>query len=368
MDQLRTLLAVHEEGTALGAARLLGREQSSIQKQLDTMNRNLGELCGEPLVRKRGRGERVQFTVAGEALADVARGTLGEWLEGLRNARAGQGRTLAVGSTRYTLGYLLNAVERVSDQFTRGGVELRMAHVRTGSLLAKLRSGELDLVCGSVVTRDAAEDDPLDGIEVMEWRRSGLALVTNLDETELPARPMTVRALATSPLVVSADGLISDFLRGWFGDGYRERMEIAAEIDSVPYGFELLRSGVLRASMLVTEGIGEAVSEGWMTEAHGLRTLRLVEDVGPRQRVLVGAFTRRGARADLGSAHPLNQLWSALIREDVRWRASALEPAALGAASAVVRASAGPHRPAGVPAADTLDAGGDARPGGTSER
>lgn len=39
-DQLRTLVLVAETGSALSAARVLGREQSSVQKQLDTLNRS----------------------------------------------------------------------------------------------------------------------------------------------------------------------------------------------------------------------------------------------------------------------------------------------------------------------------------------
>lgn len=321
MDQLRTLVAVYEEGSALAAARLLGREQSSVQKQLDTMNRNLGELCGEPLLLKGGRGERVRFTTAGETLVGVARRTLGDWTEGLRAARAGAGFSLSVGSTRYTLGYLLNAVERMDGQFNRDGVELRMKHVRTHSLLHQLRSRELDIVCGSVLLSEAEEGE-LDDVDVMEWRRSGLALVTNLADEELPAVPVTVRGLPHTPLVLSADGLIPDFLRGWFGSGYRERLDITAEIDSVHYGFQLLRSGVLRASMLVTEGIGEAVVDGLLPEATGLRTLPLVPDLGPRQHVLVGAFARSGEREAHGPTHPLSALWEALAGESSRYRAS----------------------------------------------
>ncbi|WP_347178590.1 LysR family transcriptional regulator [Streptomyces iconiensis] len=319
MDQLRTLLAVHEEGTALAAARLLGREQSSVQKQIDTLNRKLGEHCGEPLLRKRGRGERVQFTATGEALARLARGTLDEWRGSLDSARRRSGRTLMVGSTRYTLGYLLDAVEQVNDRLARDDVELRIAHVRSGSLLEKLRSRELDLVCGSVLTSasaGAAENEArFEGYEVMEWRRSGLSLVTNEPASQLPGDTAGVRALATMPLVVSADGIIPDFLRGWFGADYRRRMRIAAEIDSAHYGFELLSSGVLYGSMLVTQGIGEAIAEGRLPEARGLRTLRLVEDMGPSLRVLVGAFRRRDPGAG-GPGHPVSLVWEALLRRN----------------------------------------------------
>jgi DNA-binding transcriptional LysR family regulator len=335
MDQLRTLLAVHEEGTALGAARRLGREQSSIQKQLDTMNRKLGEHCGEPLLRKRGRGERVQFTRTGEELATLARGTLDGWREGLDAARRRRGRSVRVGSTRYTLGYLLNAVEQVNDRFTQDGVELTMAHVRSGTLLEKLRSHELDLVCGSILvsasagaaeTRAAADPDArFAEYDVMEWRRGGFCLATNQPDDDLPpdsrsgSRGVSVRSIPRLPLVVSSDGLIPDVLRGWFGPEYRRRMRISAEIDSAHYGFELLNSRVLYGSMLVTQGIGEAIAEGRLPEAQGLRTLPLIEDMGPGQRVLVGAFRRRDPEGH-SPGHPVSLLWEELARRHARIR------------------------------------------------
>ncbi|AXK37801.1 LysR family transcriptional regulator [Streptomyces armeniacus] len=326
MDQLRTLLAVYDTGTALSAARLLGREQSSVQKQLDTLNRNLGSLYGEPLVLKRGRGRNVRFTGTGEALVELARSTLNDWLDGMHANHHRLARTLSIGSTRYTLGYLLNAVELVNDGFEQDGVELKMSHVRTGDLLDRLRSGELDLACGSVLTTEDDEDDRLADFEVLEWRRSGLSLVTNLDGPQLPGSRLGVTELPKVPLVVSSRGLISGFLKGWFGDEYRRTLNVAAEIDAVHYGFDLLRSGAVRGCMLVTEGIGEAVAEGWLPEASGLRTAELVDDSARRSRVLVGVFARRGERVRHGPDHPLSQLWDALARVDSSWRAEMGEP------------------------------------------
>ncbi|MEU8826371.1 LysR family transcriptional regulator [Streptomyces sp. NPDC048636] len=319
MDQLRTLLAVHEAGTALGAARLLGREQSSVQKQLDTLNRNFGVVCGEPLVLKRGRSQKVLFTATGESLAELARGTLSDWQESVHDCRRRLGGRLVVGSTRYTLGFLLNAVALVTEDFGRRGVELKVEHVRTRDLLERLDSKELDLVCGSVFTR-AGHDGRLDGFEVMEWRRSGLSLITNLGPEELPGPSMPVRRLPELPLAVSADGLIPGFLRGWFGGRYRQELHIAAEIDTVQYGLELLASGVLRGCVLVTQGIGEAVADGRLQAGAGLRTLELEDDIGPELEVLVGVFVRAGERAAQDDAHPLNVLWGALAGENARWR------------------------------------------------
>ncbi|MFI0775710.1 LysR family transcriptional regulator [Streptomyces sp. NPDC021212] len=322
MDQLRTLVVVHETGTALGAARALGREQASVQKQLDTMNRNFSELCGEPLVLKQGRGKNVLFTGTGTALVELARGTLGDWMNGIHSSRRRLGRSLMVGTTRFTLGYLASARERVAEEFRERGIDLRVGHVRTRDVLAKLRTKEIDLVCGSVVTRPADESASreLDAFDVMEWRRSAVSLVTNLPVDELPGPAVERGELATLPLVVSASGVMAGVLRTWFGADYRETLRIAAEIDNVNYGLELLRSGVVRGCMLVTEGVADAAGDPQAAYARGLRPVELVHDTGPKPEVLLGAFTRRGERAGYDAGHPLNLLWNALELEKERWR------------------------------------------------
>ena len=154
----------------------------------------------------------------------------------------------------------------------------------------------------------------------MEWRRSGLSLVTNLGAGELPGPSVAVSALPGVPLAVSADGLIPGFLRGWFGGRYRQELDIAAEIDTVQYGLELLSSGVLNGGVLVTQGIGDAVADGRLRTGAGLRTLELADDLAPELDVLVGVFVRAGERAAQDDGHPLNVLWNALAGENARWR------------------------------------------------
>lgn len=132
LDQLRTLV-VHETGTALGAARVLGREQSSVQKQLGTMNRNFGELCGEPLVRKQGRGVNVF----------VHRDRKGAG--GSREPHAGD---LAGRDARMPAEARANPDRRDHPVHPRLS---EMVHVRTRNLLEKHASRQVDLVCGSVL-------------------------------------------------------------------------------------------------------------------------------------------------------------------------------------------------------------------------
>src|SRR2546423_14882181 len=99
MDQLRTLLAVHEAGSPLRAARLLGREHSSVRKQLDTLNRTFQQLCGEALVVKQGRGQDYLFTPTGQAIVVVARQTFADWLAGISDRRRRLGASLTVATT-----------------------------------------------------------------------------------------------------------------------------------------------------------------------------------------------------------------------------------------------------------------------------
>jgi DNA-binding transcriptional LysR family regulator len=307
MDQLRSLLVVHRTGSALRAARALGREQSSVQKQLDTLNRNFRELCGESLVQKTGRGKDVLFTPTGEALVELAQRTLGNWLSEIQEAGRRLGTTLTVGTTRYMLDALAGAWQAVADEFRRREVELKVVHIRTKDIWAALDGKEVDLVCGSVVT---AEDAHPAGYDVLEWRRGGLGVLTNLPQRELPGSALDVAQLPDLALVVPADGLIADFLRGWFGADYRARLSVAAEIDEIQYGLSLLRSGLVHGCMLVTSGFAAAADAG-ANDGAGLRVLELGNASLPRLQRLVGVFARSAERAAYAPSHPLNLLWDA---------------------------------------------------------
>ncbi|MET8756865.1 LysR family transcriptional regulator [Lentzea sp. NPDC004782] len=310
LDQLRTLLTVHETRSALRAARALGREQSSVQKQLDTLNRNFQQLCGETLVVKQGRGKDVLFTQTGESLVELARDTLAEWLDGIHECRRKLGTTVTVGTTRYMLDTLAKAWHHVADEFRERDVDLKVVHIRTKDIWAKLETREVDVVCGSVVTRAGAGWERPE-FDVIEWRRGGLALLTNLPETVVGDR-VRVPQLRSVPLVVPGAGLIAEFLRGWFGPDYRQGLDIAAEIDEIQYGISLLRSNLVQGAMIVTSGLGVVASNNELREGGGLRVVELSDDSLER---LVGVFARTDELSKHPADHPLNLLWSAFRSE-----------------------------------------------------
>ncbi|WP_431898446.1 LysR family transcriptional regulator [Nonomuraea sp. bgisy101] len=312
LDQLRTLIVVRRTGSALQAARLLGREQSSVQKQLDTLNRNFQSLCGEVLVSKRGRGKDFVFTPTGEILVEGARAVLARSMDDLHESRRRIGKTLTVGTTEFTLWILARAWETLADEFARRGVEFRLVHVRTRDFWSRLDEGQVDLLCGSVVTPvgDHASHGKYDSIE---WRRGSPVLLTNLPEADLPGDAVATSALGGLPLIVPVSGLIADFLARWFGPAFRDRLNIVAEIEDLQYGVALLRARLAKGCMIVTRTLGRRAVEA--ADGTALRVVELTHDVEPKLEMVSAVFTRKGERERYGPDHPLNLLWEALGRE-----------------------------------------------------
>lgn len=314
LDQLRTLLVVRETGSALRAARTLGREQSSVQKQLDTLNRNFQQLCGELLVVKQGRGQDFLFTPTGEAVIERARATFAEWLTGIHDCRRRLGSTLTVGTTEFTLGFLGRIWERVAEEFTRREVELKVLHVRTKDFWIKLDAQQVDLLCGGFAATAGQTDIP-EPYEFIEWHREGLVLLTNLPVRELPAPVVGVQRLPSVPLVAPTRGLIADFLQRWYGAEYRNRLQITADIDDIYYGLALLRSRLVYGCMVVSRSIGQATVEGRLPGSPDFRLVEFGDDFDPILELVTGVFARKGERDQYEPAHPLNILWDAFRAE-----------------------------------------------------
>ncbi|GAA4242717.1 hypothetical protein GCM10022254_76760 [Actinomadura meridiana] len=315
-DQLRTLLAVHETGSALRAARVLGREQSSVQKQLDTLNRNSQALCGEVLTVRQGRGKDYLFTPTGETTVELARTTFEKWLESIHWSRRRLGRMLTVGTTEFTLPIVSRAWNLVSEEFQQREVEFKVAHVRTKELWSRLETRQVDLICGSIVSTPEG-DLRLEEYEVIEYARGQALLLTNLTESELPDAAIETSRLGGVPLVVPPAGLVADLLATWYGTNFRDRLTVVADIDDVHYGLSLLRSGFVRGCMIVTGSIGRGMAAQDDPDAVPLRTITLNDDLKPRAELMTGAFVRRADLERYDAAHPLNRLWAA-VKEDVR--------------------------------------------------
>ncbi len=188
LDQLRALLAVREAGSPLLASRMLGREHSSVRKQLDALNRTFQQICGETLVVKQGRGQDYLFTPTGEAMAQIAGGMFASWLTGITERRRRLGATVTVATTEFTVDFLAQVWPSVAAEFTRREIELNIVHVRTRDFRAQLDAKDVDLVCGSIPAAPGP-GPALDDYDIIEWHRENLVLITNLPHASCPSLP-----------------------------------------------------------------------------------------------------------------------------------------------------------------------------------
>lgn len=316
-DQLRTLVVVQEAGSANEAARILGREQSSVQKQIDTLNRSFQRMCGELLAIRQGRGQPFLFTPTGVAVAEQARAVLADWLAQVNDARRRIGTTVAIGTTEFTLPFVGRVWQRVCDEFAAREIELNVLHVRTKDSFTRLDAKEIDLLCGGFAAVAGASDVPGD-YEFLQWRREGLVLLTNLSKRELPIPAVSVERLVSVPLIVpSTGGVIVDFLRRWYGSDFRSRLTIVATIDDIYYGLALMRSKMAFGCMLTSITIAQAAVDGRLPGGPDLRLVDLGPDFDPMMELVTGTFARRGERNAFDASHPLNLLWQAFAAEVV---------------------------------------------------
>jgi DNA-binding transcriptional LysR family regulator len=314
-DQLRTLVVVQEAGSANGAARMLAREQSSVQKQIDTLNRGFQRMCGEMLAIRQGRGQPFLLTPTGIAVAEQARAVLSDWQARVNDARRRIGKTATIGTTEFTLPFVGRVWQRVCEEFAAREIELNVLHVRTKDSFTRLDAKEIDLLCGGFASVAGASDIPGD-YEFLQWRREGLTLLTNLPKRELPIPAVSVDRLGSVPLIVpSTGGVIVDFLRRWYGSDFRSRLTIVATIDDIYYGLALMRSKMAYGCMLTSTGIARAAVDGRLPGGQDLRLVDLGPDFDPMMELVTGTFARRGERSAFDRSHPLNLLWQAFTDE-----------------------------------------------------
>lgn len=303
-------VSVQQTGSPLHAARLLGREHSSVRKQVDALNRTFQQVCGEALVVKQGRGEDYLFTPTGDAMAQIASDTFANWLAGITERRRRLGATITVATTEFTVDFLAQVWPAVAAEFTRREIELRIVHVRTRDFQAQLDAKDVDLVCGSIPAPPESGAD-LGACDIIEWHRENLALVTNLPDRALPVSAVSQDRLPDIPLLAPSTGLIAEFLRRWYGPGFRSQLHIAAEIDSIYYGLAILRTGLIHGAMICAQNAAQAAIEGRLPGGPCLRVVPLSTGYHPPLQILAGIFARQGERQLHGAEHPFSLLWDA---------------------------------------------------------
>lgn len=325
MDQLRTLAIVYGTKNALNAARLLRRQQSSIQSQLTTLNKHFSEICGEKLCSSTGRGEDYSFTQTGQFVAQLVIEILSNLENKLGRQRQNYSRELVVATTTFTQPFVVRTWNMVPELPMR--VPLKLHQIRTREVGMKLRSEEYDLVMASHVTENGKTDFSDDWIFI-PLLVERLTVITFGENNDLVSKFQDglhfadqEKLFSTEKLVVPREGIIIEILNRACPD-WQRKANIHDRIDDVRYGLNLLRSGMARGSMFVFEKVGEAALRGDLVTVYdqleggqevGLRQLFL-GDGFERFRIATGLFVRKNRLAQCPDDHPLQLFYQSFLR------------------------------------------------------
>ena len=312
-DQLRTVVVLGKKKSALRAATELGRDQSSVQKQLETLNKRFEQLCGEAVARPTRRGRDLEFTRTGEWLIALADSLLAEWHAELQAHRLHLGNTIAVGATPFILDFLPKAWNRMVRTLERDGVELSVRHVHTSEVRRALEDKSLDLVLGGVLLDRGSETIESDEYDFLPWNRQPFVVLSNYPRSEFPGPKATPEDLRKLTLLRPENGIIHEFMIRWYGAEYERRLDVFPVSGDVLFKLSLLRSNSVRAWIPVPEYLVKSPER----YGRGLIKLPLHAPDFPDLHVVAGVLMRRHDRGALSEQHPLNVIWK-LFEDEAR--------------------------------------------------
>ncbi len=189
VGQLKTLLAVAETGSVVGASRRLVVSPAAVSSALSTLEKELGV----PLTEREGRG--VRLTEAGATMAEYAEtlvGLVDEALVRTREAGRPSSPVLRVGAVATVGEQLLPRwLQGFLHQFPQSRVDLEVGN--KSRLFEALRRRQVDLVI-------SGRPDPDDRLKVVAVRDHTLALVAERSSARMWCGP----ALRPTPGQVGA--------------------------------------------------------------------------------------------------------------------------------------------------------------------
>jgi DNA-binding transcriptional LysR family regulator len=306
IDQLSTFTTVCDKQSPRQAALSIRRDQSSVEKQLQTMERNFEGLIDEKLIRKPDkRGGQTDLTRSGARVLQLATEILQAVSEAARDLRRLQRiYTIRIGLTAFMIPLITGIERQVSKRFELAGVSLahELRHVRTDNIQSTLRADKrFDFCLGDLISKSDEPAPVSDDLEFAEWQREEFVLLSNykLGGPALKLDDLTDRRI---PLILPTFGVIRRFV-----DTSVERPEalnIAQSCNDYHFGFDLLRQSMQDYCMICTPRVANHAKQ-----VPGSKRLHVYRLNGNKRELSVGLFRRKGECDNFVPSHPLRMFW-----------------------------------------------------------
>jgi DNA-binding transcriptional LysR family regulator len=319
VDQLRTFVAVHETGSARAAAiHVLKRDQSSVEKQLKTLDEHFWNFNKERLIIKpQGRGAELRFTRGGERVYQLARKVLQEFSD--TRTQFEKVYRLRIALTKFTIPLLAEVEDSISKRLRQHGrkPERELIHIRSELVQQCLEDPSLDFSLGGIVT-----GQPIDSrLQFIPWKSENLLLLSNLPLHCKAIQIAQLRSLGL-PLILPTTGVIKEFVTQALGGA--EGLNVVEWCNDLQFGLDLLRLRVHEACMICTEFIA-AEARNRKDCDKTFYTYRISDC---KLKMETGLFRRAGEDELYEPTHPVRIFWEtfrdlAQKRHQARVRASA---------------------------------------------
>ena len=300
VDQLRSYVAVHETGsTRTAALHILKRDQSSVEKQLKTLDEHFWNFNKERLIIKPStRGGELRFTRGGEKVYELARNIL----EQFRSTRTHLQKVyrLRLAITKFTIPLLAEVADPIWKRLSQSGrqPDRELIHVGSEQLQKCLQDPTIDFALGGIISGQPIEN----GVEFARWNTERFVLLTNFP---LGSDKIDIKQLRSSnlPLILRTDGpmraLVSRALGG------TEGLNVVELCTDLQFGVDLLRLKVREACLICSEFIASEVTK----RVDAARVLHSYQFSGCDFFHQRGLFRRAGTDDLYEPTHPVRVFW-----------------------------------------------------------
>jgi DNA-binding transcriptional LysR family regulator len=306
IDQLSTFATVCDKQSPRQAALSIKRDQSSVEKQLQTMERNFEGFIDEKLIRKPDkRGGHTDLTRSGVRVLQLAAEILHAVSEAARDLRRLQTiYTIRIGLTAFMIPLITGIERQVSKRFDVAGVHLshELRDIRTDNIQATLREDKrFDFCLGDLISKSDEPAPVVEDLDFAEWQREEFVLLSNyrLGGPALKLEDFTDRRI---PLILPTFGVIRRFVDT--SVEHPEALNIAQSCNDYHFGFDLLRQSMQNYCMICTPRVANHAKQ-----VPGSKRLHVYKLSGNKRELSVGLFRRKGECDNFAPSHPLRMFW-----------------------------------------------------------
>lgn len=256
LEQLRLIYFLEKLGSISQVAKYLGKDQSSIQKSLNSLNGHLRTTLRQDIVLKKQQRGRDELTASGKLAHQFAADVL-EAAQRLAIAGdASDNYVVRVGLTTFLMHYFYQIRQRLK-RYPRQ-YNSRLIHLRTGNLEQSVLKGEVDCAFGG---KAVLKDGPvcfLPGLRarVIQEDRFGFMLNQGSASTQLTFADVVAQKI---PIVLPTTGVIYEFVMSQLGErrpeGVEKHLNVREWCDDVHFAFEIMRFESDQVGMFVLKGV-----------------------------------------------------------------------------------------------------------------